>query len=120
MPANSQDVTAIADASEAAAKISAPVQPGASSPKAAGIDKDLAERMNKAVQAQAMQRKAEEDRISKLKADNCERAKLALKSLDSGVRLTQMNNKGEREVMDDAARAAEVKRIQSIVDSDCN
>lgn len=67
-----------------------------------------------------MQRKAEEDRISKLKADNCERAKLALKSLDSGVRLTQMNNKGEREVMDDAARAAEAKRIQSIVDSDCN
>lgn len=105
---------------EPATKTAAPIQSSASSTQAAGVDKDLAERMKKEAQAQAVQRKAEEDRISKLRADNCERAKLAQKTLDSGVRLSQINIRGEREVMDDAARAAEAKRIQSIVESDCN
>ena len=67
-----------------------------------------------------MQRKAEEDRVNKLKADNCERARLAQKTLNSGVRLSKTNEQGQKEIMDQAARAAEAKRVQSIVDSDCN
>lgn len=118
--ANRQDISANVGVPEPAAKTAAPTQSNASSPQAAGVDKDLAERMKKAAQVQAMQRKAEEDRISQLKADNCQRARLAQKTLDSGVRLSQINIRGEREVMDDAARAAETKRIRSIVESDCN
>ena len=75
--------------------------------------------MKKAAQNQAIQQKAEEERISKLKADNCARAKLAQKNLDFGGRLTRINSQGVREVMDDAARAEEAKHIQSIIDSDC-
>lgn len=118
--ANSQDVSAKVGAPEAAAKAVATTPSNASSPQTAGVDKELAERMKNAAQTQAMQRKNEEDRISRLKADNCQRARLAQKTLDSGVRLSQINIRGEREVMDDAARSAEAKRIQSIIDSDCN
>ena len=85
-----------------------------------GIDKELAERVKKAAQAQAVQHKAEAERISQLKADNCQRARLAQKTIDSGARLSQINIRGEREVMNDASRTAEAKRIQSIIDSDCN
>lgn len=83
------------------------------------MDKELAERKKKEELAQAALRKADEERISKAKADNCERARQAQKGLESGIRLSRINSQGEREVMDDAARAVEAKRIQSIVNSDC-
>ena len=101
-------------------KNATPAQPVASNPQAAGLDKDLAERKKKSEQAQVAQRKLEEERISKLKADNCERARQAQKTLDSGARLARTNAQGEQEILDDAARAAEAKRIQSIMASDCN
>ena len=118
--ANRQDASANVGSPEPATKTAAATQSNASSPQAAGVDKDLSERMKKAAQAQAMQRKAEEDRVNKLKADNCERARLAQKTLNSGVRLSKTNEQGQKEIMDQAARAAEAKRVQSIVDSDCN
>lgn len=107
-------------AADATARATVAAQPAASAPQISGMDKELAERKRKAEQAQTEQRKLEEERISKLKADNCERARLAQKTLDSGVRIARTNAKGEREIMDDAARAVEAKRIQSIVASDCN
>jgi len=39
--------------------------------------------------------------------------------LDSGIRMARMNDKGEREILDDAARAAELERTQAIIQSDC-
>jgi hypothetical protein len=94
-------------------------QPGVSSPRASGVDKELAERKKKEEQTQAAQRKADEDRLSKAKADNCERAKRAKMGIDSGVRMGRLNAQGEREIMDDAARAAEAKRVQSLIESEC-
>ena len=41
--------------------------------------------------------------------------------MDSGVRVSLSTNaKGEREVLDDAGRAAENKRIQLAIDASCN
>jgi len=114
-----QDTNATADAREPAAKASAPALPGAMGAKVAGVDKELAERKKKEEQAQAALRKADEERLGKAKADNCQRAKQAQKELESGIRLSRINSQGEREVMDDAARAAEATRLQSIVNSDC-
>ena len=107
-------------ADAANAKMATPAQTAASNPQAAGLDKELAERKKKTEQAQVEQRKLEEERIRKAKADNCERARQAQKTLDSGVRLSRTNAQGEREILDDAARADEAKRIQFIVASDCN
>lgn len=98
---------------------SVPAQAGASASKPSALDKELADRKKKAEQAEAAKRKADEDRVSKAKSENCERAKAAKAGLDSGIRMSRINQQGEREILDDTARAAEAKRIQGIVDSDC-
>ena len=63
--------------------------------------------------------KAEETRVAAAKADNCTRAQTQLRTLDSGVRLAQMNEKGERIVMDDTARASETKRARDMITQNC-
>ncbi len=73
----------------------------------------------KAEQEEAARRKAEAERVARAKADNCVRAKEHMRTLDSGMRMARTNANGEREVLDDAARAAEVRRTQEIVGSDC-
>ena len=40
-------------------------------------------------------------------------------NLDSGIRIVRANAKGEREFMDDAIRAAETKRLEAVIASDC-
>lgn len=95
-------------------------QIAASAPKLSGVDKELADKKKKVDEAEATKRKAEEERVVKAKVENCARAKQAKAGLDSGRRMARTNEKGEQEVLDSAARAAEMKRIQSIVDSDCN
>jgi hypothetical protein len=92
----------------------------ASVPKPSGVDKELAEKKKKADEAQAAKRKEDEERVLKAKVENCARAKQAKAGFDSGVRMTRFNEKGEREILDDAARAAEMQRLQSIIGSDCN
>ena len=94
-------------------------QNAASAPKLSGIDKELADKKKKAEETQTAQRKAEQEKVVKAKIENCARAKQAKANFDSGVRVSKINEKGEREVLDDAARATEMKRIQAIMDSDC-
>ncbi len=112
MPAASTAATASVTAA------SAP-EGAASAPRLSGVDKDLADKKKKAEEAEVAKRKAEEERIVKAKIENCARAKQAKASLGSGMRMARTNEKGEREVLDDAGRASEIKRIQAIVDSDC-
>jgi len=107
------------NADAAPANTATVAQPAASAPKISGIDKDLAEKKKKAEQEEAAKRKAEEERVAKARADNCARAKQAKAGFDSGVRLSRINKQGEREILDDATRAAEAQRIQSIIDADC-
>ena len=87
--------------------------------KPVGVDKTLEAKKKQAEEAEAAKRKAEEQRISKAKIENCARAKQAKASFDSGVRISRTNAAGEREIMDDAARASELQRIQSVIASDC-
>ncbi len=101
-------------------KVAAAVSQNAVSvPKLSGVDKDLEQKKKQAADAEAAKKKAEDDKLAKAKAENCARAKLAKTTLESGVRMGRTNAKGEREVMDDAARAEEAKRAQSIIDSSC-
>ena len=84
-----------------------------------GVDKGLMEKKKLADAAEATKRKAEEDRIASAKAENCNRARQAKVALDSGTRLSRINEKGEREFYDESARAVESQRNQSTIDSDC-
>jgi hypothetical protein len=97
----------------------ASAQPAVSASKPGGVDKDLAEKKKKADQAEADKRKAEADRIAKVKADNCARAKQSKAAMDSGMRMGRVDKQGEREILDEAARASEAAHIKSVIDSDC-
>lgn len=103
----------------ASANAAAGSQSAASAPKIGGVDKDLAEKKKQAEQEEAAKRKAEEDKLAKIKADNCARARDAKASYESGMRLARVNKQGEREILDDVARAIELQRIQAVIDSDC-
>ena len=95
-------------------------QRAASGLKLSNVDKELEQKKKQAADAEAAKVKAEEEKISKAKIENCARAKQAKVTLDSGVRIGRTNAKGEREVMDDAARADEAKRVKAIMDASCN
>jgi len=51
--------------------------------------------------------------------DNCTRAQSNLQALQTGQRMARFNEKGEREVLDDSARAAEVKHVQDVISANC-
>lgn len=88
-------------------------------PRLSGKDAQLEARKKQAEDAEAALKKAEDEKTAKAMADNCARAQRGLASLESGVRIAVSNARGEREIMDDAARAAETKRLQAIAGSDC-
>lgn len=91
----------------------------ASQARPAGTDKALEERRKQAEAGEAAKRKAEAEKFAAAQAENCARAREAKATLDSGVRMVRVNEKGEREVMDDAARGAEQKRVDEAIARDC-
>ena len=107
----------------AAAPVAAPAASGAASaaprlaPKAS--EPELEAKRRKADEEVAAKKQADEARMAAARADNCVRAKAQMRTLDSGVRVTRTNEKGEREYLDDAARAAEAQRSRGIIASDC-
>ena len=108
----------VADAPAAPAE-AAKAQASASAPKITGKDKQLEDKKKQADAAEAEKKKAEEEQLAKARADNCARAKRAKAGFDSGIRMARTNDKGEREIMDDAARAAEAKRLDGVIANDC-
>lgn len=101
--------------------------PVASTPKSAASqalkpsnkEPSLEAKKKQAEAEEAAKRKAESDKNAAAKLDNCARAKQGLSTLQSGIRLFTTNAAGERAVMDDQAKAAEAKRLQDTVASDC-
>ena len=91
----------------------------ASVPKLSGKDTELEAKKKKAEDEEAAKKKAEAEKVAKTNADNCDRAKSGLATLQSGVRMSSVNAKGEREIYDDAKRASESKRAQDVIDSSC-
>jgi Domain of unknown function (DUF4124) len=83
------------------------------------LDPELEARRKQAEQEQAAKKKAEDDKLAAQRADNCQRARSALASLESGVRMVRTNAQGEREVLDDKARDEEIARARAVVAADC-
>lgn len=80
---------------------------------------ELEDKRRKAEQEQAAKKKAEEQRVAAARAENCQRAQGALRSLEGGMRLARTNAKGEREILDDKQRAEETQRARDVVAADC-
>ncbi|WP_237219140.1 DUF4124 domain-containing protein [Rhodoferax aquaticus] len=101
-------------AAQGASGTAAPV-----APKDAGVDKALEAKKKQAADAEAAKRKADEERLAKAKIESCARAKQAKATLDSGIRISRTAANGEREVLDDAARATELKTVQAAMEANC-
>ncbi len=119
-PAGSKRTTTLAVTDATVAPTALPAsQPAGNVPKLSGKDPQLAAKKKQAEEEEAAKKKADEDKLAKVKAENCARAKDGLTTFESGARVAVRNAKGEREIMDDAARAVEVKRLQGIVSTEC-
>jgi hypothetical protein len=117
-PADAAPVAAVP--ASGAASAAAPAMAGASAARPSGRDTELERRKKQAEAAEAQKNKAEADRIAQLRAENCTRVRQAKATLDSGRRMTRDNAKGEPEVLDEAARAAEGRRLDGLIASECN
>lgn len=91
----------------------------ASAPAVAASDPELEARRRKEKEQQDAQRKAEEDKLAKQRAENCQRAQNYLRTLNDGIRIARTNAQGEREILNDDQRADEVRRTQQIISTDC-
>lgn len=97
----------------------APLSQPPAAPKAAGVDKELEEKARKAEEAEKARQAAETQKIAQARKENCSRAREGKATMDSGIRVARLNAQGEREIIDDATRASEQKRLQAVIDSDC-
>ena len=94
---------------------------GASAPADAKgpLDREVEARRRAAEQEQAAKAKAEETRLAAQRAENCQRARSQITTLESGQRLARVNGKGEREMLDDKARADELAQARDAAASNC-
>jgi hypothetical protein len=88
-------------------------------PKLNTADRELEAKKKQAEEAELAKKKAEEEKVAMARAANCERANRAKATMNSGIRIATTNAKGEREIMDDKARAAENQRLDEAVRTNC-
>ena len=95
----------------------------ASMPEGPRVDPTLEAKKTKQQADQAAAEKAKKDaettKRNQAKLETCQRARNQLAALESGQRVGRMNEKGEREILDDAGRAAEIARTRQVADSAC-
>ena len=85
----------------------------------APVDPELDARRKRSEQEAQARARTDEQRLAAQRADNCQRARQQLATLDSGRRLVRDNERGEPVPMDDATRAAEAQRARQVIAADC-
>ena len=120
-PADVADKDVLRRPSASAARSAAPLASAlpASAASRVGVDPEIDARRAKAEQADKARAKVEEERLASQRAENCQRARAQMASLDSGQRLARVNAQGERVVLDDKARADEADAARRVITSDC-
>lgn len=99
----------------------APSPAAAAAPRAPTMaERELEFRKRMKERAEAEKKVADAQAEATRKADDCERARGYLKSLDDGVRLVRTNPDGSRELLDEAQRAEETQRTRQAIESRCN
>ncbi len=112
--------TAKRAAATAAAQASAANTSAASAPAAKPkVDPEIEARRVRQEQEQKAKDKAAEEKASAQRSDNCQRARQHLATLESGMRIARLNDKGEREIIDDKTRAEEMQRARQVMASEC-
>lgn len=102
---------------------SAPAGPvaaaGPASAASGGLQAEVQARRQRAEQEEKAKRDAEDRERQAARTENCRNARKELAALDSGQRMVRLNDKGEREYLDDKARADATERARGIIGSDC-
>jgi uncharacterized protein DUF4124 len=87
--------------------------------ESAAVDPEAAFRKRRTEAAEAQAKADKERQEADARKENCDAARNQLTALRSGERMARYNAAGEKEVLDDAAREAEITRVQRTVDSSC-
>lgn len=108
----------------AQAPATAAAGPAATPAKATpAADASLEQRKQQLEKAEADKRKAEEkaaeEKAAKVRAVNCENARKNKATIESGVRVTVTNTRGEAEYLDEAARAAQLRQANDLIRDSC-
>jgi hypothetical protein len=82
-------------------------------------DRELEARRRAAEQEQTAKTKADEEKLATQRSENCRRARSHLSALESGQRIARVNDKGEREVLDDRGRTDEMRQTREVIAADC-
>ncbi|HEX5374511.1 MAG TPA: DUF4124 domain-containing protein [Aquabacterium sp.] len=88
-------------------------------PSIKASDPELEAKKRQQEAAEAAKKKAEDDKRAKTRAEDCQRARNYQKSLNEGIRISRTNSQGEREILDDKARAAEQARARQAIEANC-
>lgn len=91
----------------------------ASEPGKPAVDKELEARRKQNEQPAEPKRQTDDERLAIARAENCERARSYMRTLESGARIARTNEKGEREFLTDDARRQEMDRMRQTMAADC-
>ena len=83
-------------------------------------EREMEFRKRQQERADSDKKAADEEAKSAAKTAECARARGYLKSLEDGIRITKTDASGNREFLDDSARAAEMDRARKIIQSTCS
>jgi len=86
---------------------------------ASWVEREKASRQKAMERAEAEREQAELARQAEERTRLCEEARAGLRTLESGVRLTMIDERGERVVVDDAERARRTEAMQRAVADHC-
>lgn len=105
--------------SSAATTTAAPAANGAASGAETALEKKKKATEKERADKEQADHAALEAQNAAIRKDNCSRAQSTQAAIQSGQRLARTNANGEREVLDDAGRAEELKRSQDAVTANC-
>ena len=103
----------------AATTATAPAANGAASGAETALDKKKKAADKERADKERADHAALEAKNATIRKDNCSRAQAALTTVQSGQRIAKVNANGEREMLDDAGRAEELKHAQDAIASNC-
>ncbi len=83
-------------------------------------EREMEFRKRQQERAEAEKKLADEQAQAARKSQECERARGYLRSLEEGQRIARTDSQGNREVLDDAQRAAEIQRMREVVARNCS
>jgi flagellar motility protein MotE (MotC chaperone) len=97
----------------------APAEPAKKGAAAkADPEQEFRKRQAEAQKARAKEQQAQEQ--SEAKQQNCERAREALRVLESGQRISSVDKEGERFYLDEQQTAQETERVRQAVQKNCS